>query len=406
MKQVPVYKNKILITRRVKFSITILILLLTCGCGSLVTADDYVRIQADPVSGDPPLTVLFSADVQSSIGDPDRYVWSLGDGARETTSSFSHTYTEEGTYRVNLMVQFEDGTFGRADVVRITVGNPVATPVPTSTPRSTPTPTLTPTPTQTQTLTLTLTPTQSPTQTPPSTQEATPAPTTAPAGASASSSFAGPVGFSNNNPTYPVAVTLSSVQGAKPHIVAFSIQGAGTKEIRPLSYSWNFGDAARGGGSEPRHIYSNSGTYAPVVVVRFDDDHEEILLLPHITILDQPIVVEGEEGAAVQTPAQTPAPVAVQTVANPSTRQKIDEYSVKIVPSRTSGPGPLYVRFTSETEGGVPLVWKWDFGDGFKNTIEKPSYTYNKPGTYEVQLSVQFYGALWIDAEPIIITVG
>jgi PKD repeat protein len=85
---------------------------------------------------------------------------------------------------------------------------------------------------------------------------------------------------------------------------------------------------------------------------------------------------------------------------------KVEGYSVTIIPNKVRGPTPLQVRFTSEAIGDVPLAWKWDFGDGHKNTVEKPAHNYGTPGTYVVQLSVQFHEPVWVEAEPVVITVG
>jgi len=394
--------------------IAILVLFLVCGCGMLVAADDYVRIQADPVDGAPPLTVIFSADVQSSLGAPNRYVWSLGDGERRIDPSFSYTYHGEGTYRVNLMVQFEDGSFGYADAVRITVGNPTATPAPTFTPRNTPT--STPTPTAIPTPVVTSTPTPSLTPEPP---EVTPneAPTVIPTVAA----LQAPVLVTNTDPAHPLTVSISSVEGTKPLAVDFAIADAGTMRIRPMAYSWDFGDNTRGEGNKPQHIYANAGTYSPVVTVKFSNDHIEILPLALITVLDGPATVvtptqaPPEEETPIPTPTITatptqaptqtftPAPTPTVIVPVPA---KVDGYSVKIIPDKVRGPTPLHVRFTSETTGGVPLAWKWDFGNGHRNTVQKPAHNYGTPGTYVVQLSVQFRGPVWVEAEPVVITVG
>jgi len=253
---------------RVYSCIAILILFLVCGCGSLVTAADSVIIQADPVTGEPPLTVTLSADVESSLGEPSSYMWNLGDGERRTEPSFSHTYQSEGIYRVNLMVEFEDGTNRYANPVQIIVGNPEATSAPTIT----------------------------------STQ--------------AQASVA-----ATPTPTQPPEVTVTPTP-----------------------------------------------TPAPIV-----------------------------------TATPTPPPVVTQVIPTPI---KVDGYSVTILPNKARGPVPFNVRFTSETIGGLPIAWNWNFGDGQKSTIRKPAHNYLSPGTYVVQLSVQFRGPVWVDADPITITVG
>lgn len=56
---------------------------------------------ADPVSGNPPLTVSFT---DSSTGNPKRWLWDFGDGSTSTEQNPVHTYTLEGTYTVTLTV--------------------------------------------------------------------------------------------------------------------------------------------------------------------------------------------------------------------------------------------------------------------------------------------------------------
>ncbi|MFJ4965178.1 ThuA domain-containing protein [Streptomyces sp. NPDC088729] len=59
--------------------------------------------------------------------------------------------------------------------------------------------------------------------------------------------------------------------------------------------------------------------------------------------------------------------------------------------NRTSGTGPLKVRFSSAgtSDGdGDPLTYAWDFGDGGTSTAADPAYTYKKNGTYTATLTV------------------
>ena len=50
-----------------------------------------------------------------------------------------------------------------------------------------------------------------------------------------------------------------------------------------------------------------------------------------------------------------------------------------------SGPAPLTVKFT-DTSAGEWTVWSWDFGDGGTSTLQNPSHTYLRAGTYNVSL--------------------
>lgn len=48
---------------------------------------------------------------------------------------------------------------------------------------------------------------------------------------------------------------------------------------------------------------------------------------------------------------------------------------------------PLKVQFTDKSTG-TPKSWKWNFGDGTTSTLQNPTHTYSKAGTYTVTLTV------------------
>lgn len=61
---------------------------------------------ADPVSGNAPLRVLF---MDSSMGSPDEYSWDFGDGSASTAKSPEHTFASPGSYPVTLTVSRTSG---------------------------------------------------------------------------------------------------------------------------------------------------------------------------------------------------------------------------------------------------------------------------------------------------------
>ena len=281
-------------------------------------------------------------------------------------------------------------------------------------------------------------------------------------------SIAEPVISTNNNPMYPVSASVSVVEGAKPLEVIFSIEEGNTTRFAYGVYAWSFGDGKVAEGAEVRHVYEYGGMFAPSVKVRFSNGHDEIVPLSKINVfnvLNEEVVVEAltpspapevpeapkateeaeetseateeteetseateeteealeateetEEALevteeteeileATPTPKATEAPVVI-TPAPTATPNAAEGFSVTIVPNKYHGPTPVQIRFTSRTEGGVPLSWIWDFGDGDRSTVRKPAHNYGSPGTYEVRLSVEFLGPVWVDAEPVIITVA
>jgi len=280
-----------------------------------------------------------------------------------------------------------------------------------------------------------------------------------------------PVIFKNNNPTYPVAVSISVVEGVKPLEVVFSAEEVDITRYFPGTYSWNFDDGTIKEGTEVHHVYEYGALFSPSVKVRFSNGHDEIVPLPKITVLNvlneeavietptptrtlpptrtptptptpestldeiseetmdevldetveetaNEVVDEISEEAVTEVPEETPTPAPTATptpqpTPTPTwtptpvpTPDPTEGFSVVITPNKNRGPTPVQIRFTSITEGGVPLAWKWDFGDGQRSTVEKPAHNYGSPGEYVVQLSVQFLGPVWVDAEPIVITVA
>jgi PKD repeat protein len=79
---------------------------------------------ADPTSGVAPLTVEFDASGSNDTdGSIVSYAWNFGDGAYDTGSTLSHTYTASGTYTVMLTVTDDDGDTGSTTHV-VTVSEP------------------------------------------------------------------------------------------------------------------------------------------------------------------------------------------------------------------------------------------------------------------------------------------
>ena len=71
---------------------------LLSGCAKF---DGVVDFTADPTSGKKPLSVRFTPQVS---GNPERWVWSFGDGQTSAERTPEHTYAEAGAYTVILMV--------------------------------------------------------------------------------------------------------------------------------------------------------------------------------------------------------------------------------------------------------------------------------------------------------------
>lgn len=61
--------------------------------------------------------------------------------------------------------------------------------------------------------------------------------------------------------------------------------------------------------------------------------------------------------------------------------------SASFMASVNTGRAPLTVEFTDTSEGS-PTGWQLGFGDGSYSKLQNPVYTYHKPGTYTVTLTV------------------
>lgn len=89
------------------------------GTGVASNAAPEVTATAEPVSGEVPLPVQFTAQATDPDGDtPLTYAWSFGDGGTSQQQNPAHTYTQPGTY--DAMVTVTDAT-GRSSSASVTV---------------------------------------------------------------------------------------------------------------------------------------------------------------------------------------------------------------------------------------------------------------------------------------------
>jgi len=84
----------------------------------VVATPPIADFTATPVSGDIPLTVIFT---DQSTNLPTTWLWNFGDGNSATSQNSSHTYSKPGTYTVNLTVTNAAGTNSTVKTDYITV---------------------------------------------------------------------------------------------------------------------------------------------------------------------------------------------------------------------------------------------------------------------------------------------
>ena len=86
--------------------------------------EPVVGVSGGPYRGTAPLSVDLRAIAQDLDGEIAEYTWDLGDGARSTADSLSHTYRDPGQYTAQLTVT-DDRGLTATDSVLITVEAPV-----------------------------------------------------------------------------------------------------------------------------------------------------------------------------------------------------------------------------------------------------------------------------------------
>lgn len=129
--------------------------------------------------------------------------------------------------------------------------------------------------------------------------------------------------------------------GAPVHFIADNSEAA-------CSYKWFFGDGTSSAEQNPSHIFAQPGTYSVKLHV-----------------------------ASMKDKKQADQKNTITVVAAPDVRV---DYSV-------SDDNRMLVSF--EAEGDKVTDWKWSFGDKQTSSLQNPSHTYNKKGTYKAEVTAK-----------------
>jgi PKD repeat protein len=150
-------------------------------------------------------------------------------------------------------------------------------------------------------------------------------------------------------PTPVGGFSANATAGPAPMTVAFT----DTSSPAPSHRWWQFGDGESSTDANPVHTYERTGAFTVNLTVW-----------------------TGIGQATVSKPAY------IVVDRDP----RVPEASFTL--SRTTGPAPLYVRFT-DTSTGNPTSWRWDFGGGAWTAKQHAAVIYWQPGTYPVTLTVR-----------------
>ncbi len=92
-----------------------------------VVAAPVAAFSASPLTGDEPLTVVFTDASENMVNSPD-WSWDFGDGETSTDQNPTHEYLQDGSYTVTLTVTTNEGTDDevKADYITVAETEPVA----------------------------------------------------------------------------------------------------------------------------------------------------------------------------------------------------------------------------------------------------------------------------------------
>ncbi|HXL14850.1 MAG TPA: PKD domain-containing protein, partial [Methylomirabilota bacterium] len=319
------------------------------------------QFSGTPRGGPAPLDVQFTDESTSGSSPIASRTWSFGDGATSTAQSPSHTYTAPGSYTVSLIVRSSSGndTLAQASYIDVFVkptaqfsGSPTNGQTPLTvqfTDQSTagsalitswhwtfgdggtstaPSPSHTYVDAGSYTVSLTVT-------------------TSAGQDTQTKTSY-----VNASSPIFPTALfSGSSTSGPAPLMVQFTDQS--TSGSSPItSWSWSFGDGGTSTAQNPGHTYTAAGTYTVSLTVASTSGSDTESKSGYITVFVLP--------------------------------------AANFSGSPQSGPAPLVVQFTDQSNPGSSPIssWFWSFGDGSTSTAQNPSYMYTAAGNYTVSLKV------------------
>lgn len=309
---------------------------------------------ANTTQGVAPLAVMFTDESEVGTATTNAWTWDFGDGSMAMEQNPAHTYMEPGIYTVTLAIETTagDAMAERADYIVVDQGPTAAftgDPVMGSAPLTVAFTDTSATGSQAITarlwnfgdgglLSTLANPTR--TYTSPGVYTVSLKVTTA-----AGSNTLEQADYITVAPG--VSFTANQTRGTGNLTVQF-VDTSATGDLDITAWAWDFGDGGMATERNPEHTYEAPGVY------------------------DVTLAITTALGPSTAT---QPGLITVE----PQTAFSADP---------ASGPPPLEVTFTDETDPGALEItaWAWDFGDGMTSDEQSPAHTYDTPGAYTVSL--------------------
>ncbi|NNE74000.1 MAG: PKD domain-containing protein, partial [Acidimicrobiales bacterium] len=335
---------------------------------AVITVLDKVDKPDAIIQGDATATVGASVVFSSaSTGSPTSHRWDFGDGNTAQGESVRHTFTEAGTYRVQLFVENSAGQ--DSDTLTVVVSEPVIKPVARF--EANPTEVLEGQLVSFVSLSLNN----------PDTLEWDFGDGTYGSGPTVDHVY-------DDEGNYLVTLTATNSAGVDTAQARIEVEEGGEEPQAsfsftpknpgvgqlvsftdnsadgPTAWSWDMGDGTTKTVANPSHAYAAPGTYTVTLVVSN---------------------AIGVDSTTRKIKVRLPKPAA--------------SFRVEGLPGQIGEP----LRFVDQSSNS-PNAWEWDFGDGTFSTEANPVHTYSEPGTYTVWLTV--FNASGSDAESMVIEVS
>lgn len=151
------------------------------------------------------------------------------------------------------------------------------------------------------------------------------------------------------------AQSSDPITSSRCNVFSFDATGSYDPDNQELTFHWDFGDGHSSVDPVVKHVYESSGTYKVALTVR---DH---------------------------TGAQCNSALANQKVL-----VHLPPFASFAAPSRVCTEDEVYFDASAsvDKEGGRPLSYQWDFGNGESSTEKKSTQRYQRGGVYDVALTV------------------